>query len=119
MKPLASICAPALGALALAVAGCTASPGKSTPPPGEAPPTPSEAPSTAPEAGSDPCGASKLARYVDTAPTTDVLAKIQALVGHDQIRTIRPGTAVTMDFRPDRLNLELAPDGRINRVRCG
>ena len=34
-------------------------------------------------------------------------------------RVIRPGEAVTLDFRPDRLNLELDADGTIVRVYCG
>ena len=44
-------------------------------------------------------------------------ARILAAAG--QVRTIRPGDAVTMDFRPDRLNLEIGEDGRITRFRCG
>lgn len=36
-----------------------------------------------------------------------------------ELRLIRPGTAVTMDFRPDRLNIETDADERITRVYCG
>lgn len=35
------------------------------------------------------------------------------------VRIIRPGMAVTMDFRPDRLNIGIGESGRIERVYCG
>ncbi len=35
------------------------------------------------------------------------------------IRVIRPGEAVTKDFRPDRLNVELDEEGKVTRVYCG
>lgn len=35
------------------------------------------------------------------------------------VRVIRPGMAVTMDYLPDRLNIELDRTGRISRVSCG
>lgn len=33
-------------------------------------------------------------------------------------RIIGPEQAVTMDFRPDRLNVEIGPDARIARIGC-
>lgn len=33
-------------------------------------------------------------------------------------RVIGPGDAVTMDFRPDRMNVEVGPDGRIAKIGC-
>ena len=35
------------------------------------------------------------------------------------VRTIEPGQVYTMEFRADRLNLDLGPRGRIRAVRCG
>ena len=35
------------------------------------------------------------------------------------VRYIRPGDAVTMDFRPDRTNIELDDAGIVTRVYCG
>lgn len=37
----------------------------------------------------------------------------------DRVRVIRPGQAVTMDYAPARLNIELDGTGRIVRVFCG
>lgn len=37
----------------------------------------------------------------------------------ERTRIIPPGTAVTMDYIPDRLNLEVDSQGQITRVYCG
>lgn len=39
--------------------------------------------------------------------------------GAGQLRWIEPGSAVTMDFRVDRLNLHVDKAGTITDVRCG
>ena len=33
-------------------------------------------------------------------------------------RVINPGDAVTMDFRPDRMNVEIGANGRIEKIAC-
>jgi Peptidase inhibitor I78 family len=35
------------------------------------------------------------------------------------VRVIRPGQAVTMDFRGDRLNVEIDERNRVRALRCG
>ena len=35
------------------------------------------------------------------------------------VRVIKPGDAVTMDFRPNRLNISLDAQGRVKSMRCG
>ena len=65
------------------------------------------------------CGADKLDRWLNVLPTETVKAEIRDAVGHDRIRYIAPGDAVTMDLRPDRLNVETGVDGRIKLFRCG
>ena len=35
------------------------------------------------------------------------------------LRTYQRGTIITMDYRPDRMNVVFAADGRILRVYCG
>ncbi|MCU0910160.1 MAG: I78 family peptidase inhibitor [Rhodobacteraceae bacterium] len=61
------------------------------------------------------CGADQLQFLV--GQTEGVLAAMTFRAG--TVRVIRPGMAVTMDYRPDRLNLELDQTGRIIRVFCG
>ena len=62
-------------------------------------------------------------------------AQAQFAVGHDAglaiqdqarersgagvVRTVRPGQVITMEFRTDRLTLELDAGGKVTRVRCG
>ena len=129
-----------LGALALGLSACTpaeepapmpvSSPKASeapAPPPTSQPAPPSGSPEPKPGASQPPavppeddaCGAAKLTDYLNRLPTDDVTTGIAQTVGHDRIRTIKPGDAVTMDFRPDRLNVEIGEDGRIQRIRCG
>ncbi len=56
-------------------------------------------------------------------------AALQGLVGQPRTvlstmmlpagsRVIEPGQAVTMDYRADRLNVEIGTDGRISKVGC-
>ena len=35
------------------------------------------------------------------------------------LRVIPPGTAVTMDFREDRLNIDVDAAGKVTGVKCG
>lgn len=39
--------------------------------------------------------------------------------GVASIRVIRPGDNVTMDYRTDRLNVELNENGNVTRIYCG
>jgi hypothetical protein len=67
----------------------------------------------------DECGASLLGGYLGQSPGTDVTTAIRSTIAHDRIRFIRPDDAVTMDYRSDRLNVEVGADGRIKLFRCG
>lgn len=132
------------GVLALALTGCSPSDDESPMPTRTAapilpahPPLPSMEPGTStsmarrmpqptpgpgrpsPEPSDDECGADELGQYLNVLPTSEVLTKVRLAVGHDRIRLIAPGDAVTMDFRPDRLNIETGDDGRIKLFRCG
>lgn len=72
-----------------------------------------------PDAPPDTCGIKKAGHVVDMPASPEVLADIRARVGEKNVRVIRPGDAVTMDFRTDRLNVEVGAGGRIERLRCG
>jgi hypothetical protein len=117
-----------LTGIALTLAACT-QPASQVPAPSETPvppptpiPTTQPAPpseGTEPKPAADECGAGKLGSYINRPAAGDTMARIRQTIGHDRIRTINPGDAVTMDFRPDRLNAEIGEDGRIKRLRCG
>tara|TARA_R110000824_G_scaffold118960_14_gene272247 strand:+ start:381774 stop:382133 length:360 start_codon:yes stop_codon:yes gene_type:complete len=57
--------------------------------------------------------------------TMHPVADMQAALGGEppeglgSIRIIRPGMAVTKDYRPNRLNIDLDDEDRVTRVYCG
>lgn len=65
------------------------------------------------------CGVGKAARFVGKTATPDVRAQVIEAVGHNRIRWIGPGDAVTMDFSEARLNADLDANNRITGFRCG
>jgi hypothetical protein len=62
----------------------------------------------------DRCGAAALHALV--GQTEGIVAGAKA---PGPVRIIRPGMAVTMDYSPTRLNIEIGTDGRILRLSCG
>lgn len=67
----------------------------------------------------DECGASLVQGFVGIRANATLRAEIATRSSARDIRWIEPGTAVTMDFRADRLNGELDEDGVITALRCG
>jgi hypothetical protein len=46
-------------------------------------------------------------------------ARAKEITGATVVRVVRPGQMVSMDFREDRVTLELDPGGRVIRAGCG
>lgn len=67
----------------------------------------------APEPDPDLCNAAPLQGLV--GQPASVLRTMLLPAG---TRVISPGDAVTMDFRPDRMNIETGTDGRIAKIAC-
>ena len=65
------------------------------------------------------CSAEGLERYVGQAPTTENGASILRESGARTLRWIPHGSAVTMDFSEQRVNVKLDPHSRIEAVTCG
>lgn len=98
------ISAAILAAGLLASAACTAeSPGPET-----APPPPAEA----------DCGAGQLGAYVGQPASEQVLALIRQWRGDNPIRVLKQGSVMTMDYRPERLNIFLDENDRIKEFKC-
>ena len=122
---------PTVAVLALMLGACQA--GGEPAQPGEAAASPAPDPRAAPSQPgdaaapartsappvADECGADKLGRWLNILLTETVRADISEAIGHDRIRYIGPGDAVTLDHRLDRLNVETGTDGRVKRFRCG
>lgn len=62
----------------------------------------------------DPCDALGYQRIIGTPASELDIATLPA-----QARVIHPGSAVTMDHRPDRLNVHVDAQGKINSLSCG
>jgi hypothetical protein len=56
--------------------------------------------------------------YLIGGPVPDA-ETLAALQGAKRVRVIRPGQAVTMDYLPQRLNIETDDNGIVRRLRCG
>lgn len=67
----------------------------------------------------DECGTHAVSRYIGSEAIPAVRKAIASASGHDRIRWITAGSAVTLDVRPDRLNIILDQAGRILTMRCG
>ncbi len=76
--------------------------------------TPADEAATSVAAGDDACGAAGLQSLVGTSVGTLDPATLP-----DPNRVIFPGQAVTMDFRAERVNVEIGPDDLVVRVYCG
>lgn len=66
------------------------------------------------------CNADAAQSFVGQQAGDDVVAQARAAAGADgAVRVIKPGQPVTMDFRADRLNVEVDDQGVIVRIHCG
>ena len=74
-----------------------------------------------PEAGGSvgACAAEGLGELVGRPATQALGSEALRLSGARAVRWIRPGDAVTMDYREDRLNIHLDAEGRVERFACG
>ena len=76
-------------------------------------------PDPAPRAAGDECGASQVQPFVGYEADEGFRAYVAELTGTQEIRWIMPDTAVTLDFRPDRLNMRLDENTNVIEARCG
>ncbi len=97
---LLSLAASASALLALAACATTAS-----------------APPAAQMAGT--CNAQGAHWAIGNAPDQDVVNRILQDTGSRDARVLTPGMAATMDYRPDRVNIDVNDRGAITGIRCG
>ena len=65
------------------------------------------------------CNAGRAQSLVGREATSELGAEALRLTGAGALRWIPPGAMVTMDYREDRLNIELDARNRVTRLRCG
>lgn len=104
------------GIFALGLAACV--PSTSNNDAATTPGKPAPADEAPPSAANDKCKASLVADMVGQPYNEATLEKIKATVGHVNIRPIRPNQPVTMDFREDRLNIDIDRNEKIVKFHC-
>ena len=65
------------------------------------------------------CDARHLSRLVGRPGTPELGAEAQRRSGAARLRWIRPGDMVTMDLSPQRLNIHLDAQNRVDHFACG
>lgn len=65
------------------------------------------------------CDAEAAQHLLGATASEAVGAELLELTGARQLRWVPPRTAVTMDFRPDRLTVSYDDDLVIERIACG
>ena len=65
-----------------------------------------------------PCRAEPAQSMIGTKATTEAGAELLRLTHARTLRWVPPRTAVTMDFRPDRLTVSYDDDMIITRISC-
>lgn len=68
--------------------------------------------------GEGECNAEAAQRLVGTRATGEVGAELLRVTGAKSLRWVPPRTAVTMDFRPDRLTVSYDENLTIERISC-
>jgi hypothetical protein len=91
----------------LALSACASPPAETT----ATPPATEETPMS--------CQAEKGQWAVGKIATDELVAKVKADTTSDRYRVIAPGMMVTMDYREDRVNIDVDADNRVTAVRCG
>ncbi len=72
----------------------------------------------APVAPADACLQSTLGQFVGQRESRGLGKRMLAVTGKAAIRWVRPGMAVTMDYREDRLTVYLDAANKVERASC-
>jgi hypothetical protein len=65
------------------------------------------------------CSTAALGNLVGRPATAALISRARHRVGATAARTIRPGQAVTMDYREGRLNVNVDSRNRVTSFSCG
>jgi hypothetical protein len=82
-------------------------------------PPPQDPTPAGPEQATAACNAEAAQSFVGRMPGDATVRAAQTASGADSVRVIPHDGMVTLDYREDRLNLQLDESGRIAVVSCG
>jgi hypothetical protein len=89
------------------------------PPPESAPVDPPRQPEPAPGEPAMECDASNTGWAVGKDADATLVERIKSETGSSRARVLKPGQMVTMEFRADRVNIDVDNNNRVLKVRCG
>lgn len=110
---MSRIALPFAALLSLSLSACNSTPSAAAA--AEVPKTENAAPTDA----AKQCDAANAQWAVGQAASQATVDKAVSDSGSSSARVIKPGQAVTMDFREDRLNIEVDAKNVVTAVRCG
>jgi len=64
------------------------------------------------------CNAAGTERFIGQTGTSATGAAIKRATRAAVLRWAPPGVMLTMDFRADRVNVYLGPDGKVTKINC-
>jgi len=64
------------------------------------------------------CGADQLGGWIGSVATESAIATLRQWRGEHGLRVLPPGAIVTMDYRPDRLNVDVDKARVITGFHC-
>jgi hypothetical protein len=64
------------------------------------------------------CDPSNIQQFVGKRRSADVEQRMMQVSGAAIVRWVPPGTAITMEFRSDRLTVYLDSSNRVERISC-
>lgn len=64
------------------------------------------------------CNAGAVQGFVGAQMSPRLQSRLRARSGASAVRVVRPGEAMTMDYRRDRLTVDVNERGRITGMRC-
>lgn len=71
------------------------------------------------DGGNYNCENADLTEFVGKTGSTDVYEQARIKANARHVRVVKPGMAVTMDYRIDRLTVMLDDSGKIESISCG
>jgi Peptidase inhibitor I78 family len=71
------------------------------------------------EVGVGDCSAAAAQSLIGQPGTSETAQQALKVTKSKSVRWLRPGMAVTMDYRSDRLNITLDDQNLITRINCG
>ncbi|MGU0933867.1 I78 family peptidase inhibitor [Pseudomonas aeruginosa] len=104
--------------LAALLAGCSSN-GDGPPPEGASVATGSASAPAATPAADGRCDANAVQAYVGKQASAAIVEEARRAAGAEVARALRPHDAVTMDYNPRRLNIDVDDTLVIKRLSCG